>query len=199
MADAKISALPSSTTPLTGSETLPIVQSGATKQVSVANLTVGRAVSRLSTTSAGPNTDNVINNTGAPGSNASPSFAGTQFLGYAGALKAQTDGGDCSNSSLRGVYRIQTCDDGSQNMVTRLQFDGSASVTLYTVDFSIGTANKGILFTGNGNVLWRCGAGTPEGAVTAPVGSLYTRTDGGANTTLYIKESGTGNTGWVAK
>lgn len=43
------------------------------------------------------------------------------------------------------------------------------------------------------------GTGTPEGVVTAPVGSLYTRTDGGAGTTLYVKESGTGNTGWVAK
>jgi hypothetical protein len=42
------------------------------------------------------------------------------------------------------------------------------------------------------------GTGTPEGAVTAPVGSLYFRTDGGAGTTLYIKESGAGNTGWVA-
>lgn len=45
----------------------------------------------------------------------------------------------------------------------------------------------------------RTGTGTPESAVTAPVGTLYLRTDGGASTTLYIKESGTGNTGWVAK
>ena len=45
MADSKISALPASTTPLAGTEVLPIVQSGATKQVSVANLTAGRAVS----------------------------------------------------------------------------------------------------------------------------------------------------------
>lgn len=43
------------------------------------------------------------------------------------------------------------------------------------------------------------GAGTPEGAVTAVVGSVFHRTDGGAGTCLYIKESGTGNTGWVAK
>jgi hypothetical protein len=43
------------------------------------------------------------------------------------------------------------------------------------------------------------GNGTPEGVVTAPVGALFTRSDGGAGTTLYIKESGTGNTGWVAK
>lgn len=43
------------------------------------------------------------------------------------------------------------------------------------------------------------GTGSPEGIVTADVGTLYTRDDGGAGTTLYVKESGTGNTGWVAK
>lgn len=42
-------------------------------------------------------------------------------------------------------------------------------------------------------------AGSPEGVVTAPIGSFYTRTNGGANTTLYVKESGASNTGWVAK
>jgi len=44
MANTKISALPASTTPLAGTEVLPIVQSSTTKQVSVANLTAGRAV-----------------------------------------------------------------------------------------------------------------------------------------------------------
>ena len=43
------------------------------------------------------------------------------------------------------------------------------------------------------------GAGTPEGVVTASAGSVYLRNDGGAATTFYVKESGTGNTGWVAK
>lgn len=43
------------------------------------------------------------------------------------------------------------------------------------------------------------GTGSPETAVTAPVGTMFLRTDGGANTTLYVKESGAGNTGWVAK
>lgn len=43
------------------------------------------------------------------------------------------------------------------------------------------------------------GSGSPEGAVTAPIGSTFQRLDGGAGTTLYVKESGTGNTGWVAK
>ena len=48
MADLKISALTASTTPLAGTEVLPIVQSSTTKQVSVANLTAGRAVSASS-------------------------------------------------------------------------------------------------------------------------------------------------------
>lgn len=42
------------------------------------------------------------------------------------------------------------------------------------------------------------GAGTPEGVVAAPVGARYMNTTGGAGTTLYVKESGVGNTGWVA-
>lgn len=52
---------------------------------------------------------------------------------------------------------------------------------------------------GAGDVLWTSGSGSPEGVVTAVVGSLFTRTDGGVNTTLYVKQSGTGNTGWAAK
>lgn len=44
MADTKISALTASTTPLAGTEVLPIVQGGATVKVSVANLTAGRTI-----------------------------------------------------------------------------------------------------------------------------------------------------------
>lgn len=43
------------------------------------------------------------------------------------------------------------------------------------------------------------GTGSPEGSVNAVVGSFYVRSDGGTGTTFYVKESGTGNTGWVAK
>jgi len=49
------------------------------------------------------------------------------------------------------------------------------------------------------NVKWLIGLNSPEGVVTAAPGSLYTNTAGGTSTTLYVKESGTGNTGWVAK
>jgi hypothetical protein len=41
--------------------------------------------------------------------------------------------------------------------------------------------------------------GSPNGAIVGTVGSTLRRRDGGANTSMYVKESGTGNTGWVAK
>lgn len=44
----------------------------------------------------------------------------------------------------------------------------------------------------------RSSTGTPEGVITANVGALYLRQDGAAGTSLYIKQSGTGNTGWTA-
>ena len=40
------------------------------------------------------------------------------------------------------------------------------------------------------------GTGSPEGVISAAVGSLYMRLDGGAGTSLYVKSSGSGNTGW---
>lgn len=43
------------------------------------------------------------------------------------------------------------------------------------------------------------GKGTPEGTLNGNVGDLYLRTDGGTSTTLYVKETGTGLTGWIAK
>lgn len=52
---------------------------------------------------------------------------------------------------------------------------------------------------GSGTAKWTSGSGIPEGVVSAPVGSLYTRTDGGVGSTLYVKESGSGSSGWVAK
>lgn len=45
----------------------------------------------------------------------------------------------------------------------------------------------------------RSGTGSPEAAVTGNPGDLYLNKSGGASTTLYVKESGTGNTGWIAK
>jgi hypothetical protein len=53
MADKKISALTGATTPLAGTEVLPIVQSGATVKVAVSDLTAGRAVATAAITATG--------------------------------------------------------------------------------------------------------------------------------------------------
>jgi hypothetical protein len=54
-------------------------------------------------------------------------------------------------------------------------------------------------FSVNGGPSILTGSAAPEGATTATVGTIYLRTGGAAGTTFYVKESGTGNTGWVAK
>lgn len=40
---------------------------------------------------------------------------------------------------------------------------------------------------------------TPEGSATAGIGSLLLSLNGGAGTTLFVKQAGTGNTGWAGK
>lgn len=77
------------------------------------------------------------------------------------------------NAAFAGVF-------GSANVFTAVQTFPTGGIVLGTV--------KDL-----------AGSGTPEGAVTAPIGSTYRRTNGGAGTSFYVKESGTGNTGWVAK
>ena len=64
MADKKISALPAASTPLAGTEVLPIVQGGITEQVSVANLTAGRAISATQLTLS---TENLVVGTAGKG------------------------------------------------------------------------------------------------------------------------------------
>ena len=43
------------------------------------------------------------------------------------------------------------------------------------------------------------GTGNPTGVVSAPVGTLYLRLNGVPDSTLWVKQSGTGNTGWKNK
>jgi hypothetical protein len=89
---------------------------------------------------------------------------------------------------------------------------GRASNSWLAVISSNGAPGSGSILSSNGTFrgelklgtaasqpCFRAGSGSPESIVTAPPGSLYIRTDGGAGTTLYVKESGTGSTGWVGK
>lgn len=64
----------------------------------------------------------------------------------------------------------------------------------------VGTLSVAVATGGNityDGVLIRSGAGTPEGTLAAPVGSLFLRNNGAYGTSLYVKENGVGNTGWI--
>lgn len=114
--------------------------------------------------------------------------------------------------------------DGSGNVIAKLLNSGSAA-TYYEVsnnkrrislqvnatggfglyDHTLGRwlitsdTSGSVIINHATNVIEKTGPGSPEGVLTAGVGSRYFRTDGGAGTTFYVKESGTGSTGWVAK
>jgi hypothetical protein len=66
-----------------------------------------------------------------------------------------------------------------------------------TVKLTDGSTGFGKLTLGT-SVYDLAGSGSPEGAVTANIGSIYRRTNGSTGTAVYFKESGTGNTGWTA-
>jgi hypothetical protein len=81
------------------------------------------------------------------------------------------------------------------------------SLSNHTVLFHVGGVEKARLNT-DGSLQLAGGTGPKiiVGAVTltpptvaAPPGSLFLNTNGGAATTLWVKESGSGTTGWVPK
>lgn len=79
---------------------------------------------------------------------------------------------------------------------------GANATTTAANQVRLGTSAETVSIPGNVQIKTisvMVGAGSPESAVTAPVGSLYLRTDGSTSTTLYVKTTGTGATGWTAK
>jgi len=103
-----------------------------------------------------------------------------------------------ANNSVLGRFGGN---DGTTNLTsssgTIVLSDGLGNAKAYFNGTNWVFPTGGLVF--GSSVIWRTGSGSPESVVTAPVGSLYTRTDGGSLSTLYVKESGSGNTGWVAK
>lgn len=94
-----------------------------------------------------------------------------------------------ANVAGQGLVVEAACTDVSLGIVNygaTLGTPATISVTNYRAGGSRGSSSF-------------VGTGSPEGVLAAPVGAQYRRTDGGAGTTFYVKESGTGNTGWVAK
>ena len=98
------------------------------------------------------------------------------------------------SSALDNRRIIEGFGDG---LIDKLDITGTNTVGLFNADeYSLGSPAPTVIQMGKN--MFR-GTGTPESIITAPVGSRYIRTDGGVGTTFYVKETGTGNTGWAAK
>jgi hypothetical protein len=129
MADKKISALTGATTPLAGTEVLPIVQGGSTVKVSVANLTAGRAITAANVTASGELTTTT--------NDARISMfrsAGTNYFDWA------------SGQTL--AFGTQTSQGGA-GRVSKVNFLDNGDLTNVTGNFVVGTAGKGIDFSAN--------------------------------------------------
>jgi hypothetical protein len=129
MADLKISQLPAATTPLAGTEVLPIVQSGTTKQVTVDNLTTGKAVAATSVTATTMTATTFLGNLDTNVAAAKLTVSGTS------AVASGTD----TNISLTltpkgsGVVTNGSTYNDTYGKVRAVSQSGSAKTTSYTL------------------------------------------------------------------
>jgi hypothetical protein len=110
-----------------------------------------------------------------------------------------------SNAALWQIWEITSVTDATGYVkfgATLLANDGAfADGDALLVTIQNGAAGGGggaSLISGLSSMYVGSGTGSPEGVVTAAVGAIYTRIDGTPNHTLYVKEVGSGNTGWKA-
>jgi hypothetical protein len=146
MANTKISALTSATTPLAGTEVLPIVQSSATVKVAVSDLTAGRSISVSGLT-----------NTGLTASK--PVFTdASKLLTSTGVVPVANGGTNASAASITAFNNITgyTASGATGTTSTNLVFSTSPSITTPTLvgdvtvstgNVVIGTSGKGIDFS----------------------------------------------------
>jgi hypothetical protein len=107
-----------------------------------------------------------------------------------------------TNVASRGAWQFMKYDDGRHFIaVTDNTYDiGYNSSSYRPRNIYAGTSMAAPKFCYSGtSICDYAGSGSPEGVVTAAVGSTYRRSDGGMLTSFYVKESGSGNTGWVGK
>ena len=220
MADAKISALTSVTTPLVGTEVLPIVQSSSTKKVTVDNLTAGRAV-----TAAQLDVDNIrldANTVSTTNTNGNlvlaPNGTGvvkTPYITLDGVGAPQIYMQNSSTYSLQLLVSGASATIGSTNNTpVKLITGGIAKITINSADSDvklesgnlvIGTSGKGIDFsatpgTGTSELLsdyeegdWTPVVTSSSGSITAYIAAgKYTKIGRQVTLTWYIGVSNNG-------
>lgn len=183
MADKKISALPSSTLPLAGTEVVPLVQSSTTKKVAVSDLTAGRDVQANNLFVNLSSSPGAFNNTVAISSGAS-SLAGLQLVNnavgasYNTGLQVFLNGTDGYISSFNGPLQILT-----GGYTVRAEYDLSGNYKINNGNLVVGTAGKGIDFSANGgDVLTQYDEGTWNPTVGSGSGTITSYTATGTYT-----------------
>lgn len=195
MADKKITQLPASTTPLAGTEVLPIVQSGQTVKISVDNLTAGKTVnaSKLQATS------NILNNTTtATGvgevkfNNATTLLATNGSITTVGSI-ASTQKVAAANNATTDAFRFLQTDNSTvygtswQCGIFYVNVNGASGANQYAASFAYVSMGNG---AGNASI-------TQLQALTrgtSPVSSVQLASDGSGGavklTITYINDSG---------
>jgi hypothetical protein len=150
--------------------------------------------STVSRTPYGLTTNNpVLSGNGVVAANISS--ASTNIQQNSPSLMFQSSGWNSTNAASETVF--------AGSYLTPIQTSGAPSGE---INFHLYTQNGhdtnlmsiGITYMKLGPVFWYYGSGSPSGVLTnAPVGSLYSRTDGGAATSLYVVETSAGS--WVGK
>jgi len=199
MANTKISALPASTTPLAGTEVLPIVQSSTTKQVSVANLTAGRAVATGALTVTGAAT--VSSTLGVTGAATLSSTLGVTGATTLSSLVTTTGTISTTPSGSTDIANKAYVDTVAQGLDTKASVVAgtTANITLsgtQTVDGVVLIAGDRVLVknqtTTANNGLYLCAAGswtrTTDMDNWAEVPGAYVFVEGGSTLA---------DTGWV--
>ena len=165
MADKKISALTAATTPLAGTEVLPIVQGGATVKVSVDDLTAGKAVATGALTTTGVNTTQggsagnlVLKRTTNAGAGSEVSYLDTYSLNGSGTntifarTKVVVDSAVAGSEACHYVW-TQRVGGGFTDVMNT---DATGNISALVGNLVIGTSGKGIDFSATS------GSGTSE-------------------------------------
>jgi len=131
------------------------------------------------------------------------------YFGAGNALKIYNNGSNSyidevgtGSLFIRGIDIQMGTPFGAANFV--MDVDGAIDLKYGSGTLCISTSATGVdLPAGKaikvGTPSIYSGSGDPNSTVTAVPGSLYMNSAGGADESLWVKESGSGNTGWVAK
>lgn len=145
MADKKISQLTAASTPLAGTEVLPIVQGGATVKVSVDNLTTGKPVSATAITAT-----NNVKVTGAPNT-----YWGLDFASGTSSGTYVTIADTATYDLATGSGMVFIWDDGGNGVAQIACFYGNTAIVWQNAAFYTNAGGS----AGNLNVYYDAGSG----------------------------------------